>query len=124
MNLLWPKLIGTLWLNLFVVLQTASTLVMAAREDWPELVLDERIVGISLVAAKLSSLAYENSTSTEQWMASENDNTTGFQHMNIQTMTISTSIRKNRNKPSSRRRRDGVILPFGGRQLLKTGFKI
>jgi hypothetical protein len=51
--------------------------VQAARADWPELVLDERVLRISSIAADLSSLAYAESTVIEQWVVGV-DNTTGI----------------------------------------------
>lgn len=49
----------------------------AAREDWPELVLDERVLRITTIAADLSALAYANGTVIEQWEIGVNE-TTGF----------------------------------------------
>jgi len=49
-----------------------SICIRAARQDWPELVLDERILRISQIAVDLSSLAYENATVLEQWVVSFN----------------------------------------------------
>lgn len=51
--------------------------VRAAREDWPDLVLDERVLSISAIAADLSALAYANTTTIAQWEVSVNE-TTGF----------------------------------------------
>ena len=55
----------------------SSVGVQAAREDWPELVLDERVLRMSVISAQLSNLAYANSTSIAQWEVSVNE-TTGF----------------------------------------------
>lgn len=49
--------------------------VQAAREDWPELVLDERVLRISSIAADLSALAYANTTQIEQWVVDVNETT-------------------------------------------------
>ncbi len=54
-----------------------SFCIQAAREDWPELVLDERVLRISQISADLSALAYENETVIEQWIVAVNE-TTGF----------------------------------------------
>ena len=49
----------------------------ANREDWPDLVLDERVLRISSIAADLSALAYADETTIAQWIVSTNE-TTGF----------------------------------------------
>jgi hypothetical protein len=52
-----------------------SLCVQAARKDWPELVLDERVLRISSIAADLSALAYANATEIEQWAVGVNETT-------------------------------------------------
>lgn len=50
-----------------------SLCIQAAREDWPALALDERILRISQIAADLSLLAYANETDIEQWIVDVNE---------------------------------------------------
>lgn len=66
--------------NLFLRLAIASHYclslgIRAAREDWPDLVLDERVLRISQIAADLSVLAYDNLTTIEQWIVDYNETT-------------------------------------------------
>lgn len=63
-----------------LVLACLACCVQSNREDWPDLVLDERVLGISLIAANLSALAYATSEDYQQWNVT--NETTGEYYFN------------------------------------------